>query len=234
MPFTEWDRLNTVISSQDLAWSDIRARLLSIIGDLDHLRRTDQIEEGPYRQKGNRFRNTIRALIRARCGVDMPNRRVSGRTDRHDLDLVWEQQDEVLIAIEAKMIGSPAHVRLGRRYVERSIGIDIDKRTKEMKYTAIDLKRSTAPEGIGNWSDWRTSTQPHFAVALLMRLAGRNRVDAVKRKVEGLAEYVDAVGLALYRENSNGTLSWVPVSSSSFLDIGELVNTACTWVQDRQ
>jgi hypothetical protein len=189
----------------------------------------DQIEEGVYRQKGNRFRDTVQALIQAQCNVDMPDGRVDGRTDRHDVDLVWMKEGKLTVAIEAKMIGSPGHIRHGNSYQERSIGIDIDKRIKEMKYTAIDLKRYSSPENIGTWSAWRDATLPHFAAALMMRLAGRNRVDTVRRKVEGLAGYLDAIGLALYHENPDGTLSWVQVSSPIVLDIGQLVDTISGW-----
>lgn len=233
MSFTEWDKLNSKIRNQSLGWSAIRGGLLRVVEGLNDLRRTNQIEEGAYRQKGNRFRDTIRALIQAQCGVDMPNGRVDGRTDRHDVDLVWTQEGRLMVAIEAKMIGSPGHFRHGTRFRERSIGIDIDKRIKEMKHTAVDLKRHTVPESIGTWSAWRSDTPPRFAAALLMRLAERNRVNTVRKKVEGLTEYLDAVGLELYRENPDGTLSWVSVSSPVVLDIGQFVDAICSWYRSQ-
>jgi hypothetical protein len=231
VPFTQWDILNEKIRNRGLGWSDIQGHLLEVIKDIDKLRREDQIEEGTYRQKGNRFGDTLRALIQARCGVNMPDGHVEGRTDRHDVDLVWIQEGRLKIAIEAKMIGSPSHLRHGTLYQERSIGIDIDKRIKEMKYTGIDLKRHTSPQNIGTWSTWRNNTPPRFAAALLMRLAGRNKVDTIRRKVEGLAEYLNAVGLALYREDPDGTLSWVALNSQVIFGIGKLVDVVCSWLE---
>lgn len=67
MPTPEWQALNKRIVKGGLRWRDIEDELLSLLVQLDQLRREDRIQEGKYRQKGNYFRDTIIALVKAQC-----------------------------------------------------------------------------------------------------------------------------------------------------------------------
>ncbi|MEM3207360.1 MAG: hypothetical protein QXQ87_04935 [Halobacteria archaeon] len=228
-PFEEWHRMNGEIVQRGKRWSQTRVPLLELVGRLDDLRRSDRIDEGAYRQKGNLFRDTVQALVTARCGVRLKDTKVDGRTDRHDLDFAGFQDEKgtiVVMAGEAKMLGSPPHIRAGKEYGERTISIDIDKRLKEVKYTPIDLKRHQDSEIRKGWTQWLEETQPKFFSAWLCRLAARDRLDRVIRKLEGLREYNNGVGVAIYRE-SGGRYEWVDVQSKKLADMDGLVDLIC-------
>lgn len=228
-PFEEWRRLNLEIVKSRRRWSQIHIPLLKLIGHLDYLRRNDRIDEGAYRQKGNLFRDTVQALVAARCGVQLKDTKVFGRTDKHDLDFAGFQDEEgtvLVMAGEAKMLGSPPHTRAGKEYGERTISIDIDKRLKEVKYTPIDLKRSQDSEIQKGWAQWLEETRPMFFSAWLCRLAKRDRLERVVRKFEGLREYNNGVAVAIYRENG-GRYEWVDVQSKKLTGMDGLVDLIC-------
>ncbi|MHC1566409.1 MAG: hypothetical protein ACXQTD_01400 [Candidatus Syntropharchaeia archaeon] len=181
-------------------------------------------------RKGNYFKNTIIALIQARCDVALREEALVGHTDVHKVDFAFINSGRSIelyvIAGEAKMLGSPPHVKGSRKYPERTISIDIDKRIKEVKYTPIDLKREFSTERIGKWQEWIDRTYPKFFSAWLLRLGTGNRLDHVVDKLEGVCEYNNAVGVAIYRE-VNEKYRWVEISSSKLLSIDQLVEEIC-------
>lgn len=241
MPYTDWKNLNKLIVNKHLRWEDINERLLHITQEIDNLRKTDRIPEGIYRQKGNIFRDTVAALVESRCNIKLTERRVHGRTDKHVIDLTLTNDqshkqvtaDAIVVAGEAKMIGGPKHERGGKSYRERTIQIDIDKRAKEVKYTPIDLKRFVKPKAEAGWRNLIEETSPAFFSAWLMRLATKDRIEHITAKLEGMTEYQDAVGVAIYDESQTGQYRWVNVKSANpkILTIGELIDWICKLIR---
>lgn len=233
MPTLKWEEFNRRIVSESLRWEEVQEELLYILAELDKLRREDRIEEGKYRQKGNYFRDTIIALVKARCGIELREREIPGRTDVHRVDLSYLQDAEhpqrgfVLLAGEAKAMGSPEHQRANRHYPERTLTIDIDKRIKEVKYTSIDLKRRSDPEVTRSWNEFILETSPAFFSAWLMRLGVQDRIEHVFEKLVGVSEYTNGVGVAIYRERDDGFYEWVSAIQAPLLTIGALIDTIC-------
>jgi len=238
MPTCRWKMLNYRIVQEKLRWKDIQGELLDLLAELDQLRREDRIPEGRYRQKGNYFRDTIIALIKAHCGFELRERELPGKTDVHRVDFSYLQDAEdprrgfVLLAGEAKAMGSPEHKRGGKRYPERTLTIDIDKRIKEVKYTSIDLKRRSDPQVTKEWAEFIMETPPAFFAGWLMRLATRNRLEHIFEKLMGVAEYTNGVGIALYRERADGHYEWIEKVPKPLLTIEELVEEICRHLRD--
>ncbi len=148
-----------------------------------------------------------------------------GRSDKHAVDLAAFESSTggpiLVLAGETKMIGSPPHATKSEHYPERTISIDIDKRTKEVKYTPIDLKRVNDPEVSGGWSSWLNKTKPVWVSAWLCRLGSKDKLHNVQEKFESLREYNNATAVAIYRE-LNGVYEWVPMHSTGLLDLDQL------------
>lgn len=237
MPFTRWNNLSARIIAEHLSWEDVRDDLLRVIQELDSLRKGGLVPEGKYRQKGNAFKDTIAALAESRCGVQLTERRVSGRTDIHTVDITLTvdaragrnvSADAVVIAGELKMIGSPEHRSGEELKPERTISIDIDKRVKEVKYTPVDLKRYVNPETEGGWGEFVEETFPLFFSGWMMRLASADRLEHIVAKLEGMTEYNNFVAAAIYKEK-DGRYHWVDITSENpkILGIGELIDRIC-------
>ncbi len=228
--FARWRSLNQEIVRRRLSWREIKQDLLELISETDALWRDGKITAGVYRQKGNLFRDTVISLVEARCGQRVEGRKVDGRSDKHVVDLAATELSEgkpvLVLAGETKMIGSPAHADRSERYPERTISIDIDKRTKEVKYTPVDLKRVNDSEVSGGWSSWLGKTKPMWVSAWLCRLASKDNLLNVQAKFESLREYNNAVAVAIYRDR-NGVYEWVRIESSNLLDLDELTELIC-------
>lgn len=242
MPYTDWAALNQRIVEQRLEWHQVREPLLVILAELDSLRRLGEIPEGKYRQKGNYFRDTIIAL-EARCAIRLVERRIEGMTDIHNVDLchlqpraegnlsvaVFAGEVKAVFAGEVKAMGSPSHRRGEIDYPERSLGIDIDKRSKEVKYTPIDLKRKNTQGPIGAWEEWLDRTRPFFCSAWLLRLAQNDSLPRILRKLRGIADYNNGVGAAIFRQAARGDYEWIHFHAPHprLGDIGALIETMC-------
>jgi hypothetical protein len=237
MPVQSWEELNRRIVQENLRWREVQEQLLNILVELDRLRREDRIPEGRYRQKGNYFRDTIIALIEASCGFKLYEQELPGKTDRHRVDISYLQNYEnprqgfVLLAGEVKAMGSPEHEREGKRYPERTLTIDIDKRIKEVKYTSIDLKRLADPTVSRGWYRFIRETPPAFFTAWLLRLAAQDRLEHVFEKLKGISEYTNGVGVAIYREWSAGQYEWIEKVPDPLLTIGEFIELICRFLQ---
>ena len=234
MPTPRWKMLNHRIVHEKLQWKDIQEELLAILAELDTLRQEDRIPEGRYRQKGNYFKDTIIALVKAHCGFILREREIPGRTDVHRVDLSYlqnaedPQQGVVLLAGEAKAMGSPEHERSGKRYPERTLTIDIDKRIKEVKYTSVDLKRRADPQVSKDWDSFITETPPAFFAAWLMRLAAKDRLEHILEKLIGVAEYTNGVGVALYHgEGEGAAYKWITEIPEPLFSIESLIEAIC-------
>lgn len=159
------------------------------------------------------------------------------RENRVDLSYVHNANNPargfVLLAGEAKAMGSPPHERSGRHYPERTLTIDIDKRIKEVKYTSVDLKRRFDPEVSKGWAKFIAETPPAFFSAWLMRRGARDRLEHVFEKLVGVAEYTNGVGVALYQEREDGTYEWVTAVPSPLLTIESLVETICHYLRSK-
>jgi len=109
------------------------------------------LPEGEYRQKGNAFRDFISELIfvRSEGTYRLLDRKVRGYTERnHDVDLAYVVGGRVIVAGEVKMTGSPPHSRGSYVQKERKTQSDLDKRLKEVKFTAVDLKLYHTPNEV--------------------------------------------------------------------------------------
>ncbi len=145
------------------------------------------------------YRNTIISLITARCesrglSISPKERALEGRTDLHKVDFAYPLEGDPIIAGEVKAIGSPEH----NGYGERHIGIDIDKRVKEVKYTPIDLKRKFDPLISKGWFTWVDKTQPKFYVFWIMRQGKKNSLNRILGKVASVGEYANGVSAVIY------------------------------------
>jgi hypothetical protein len=201
-----WRALVSEIVQRRYRFADIEDSFLDIMCDLNDLRRHGEIEVGIYRQKGNYWRDMIVALIESLCGIRMRERRIQGWTDVHAVDFSYVEtisgKEIPIIAGEAKMLGSPAHIRpTGERYGERPTSIDLDKRLKEVKYTPIDLKMKFG-RFVASWEEWIEQSFPKFFSFWACRVGERNHIDLLINKFQGLRKYNNGVGVFLYEEKN--------------------------------
>lgn len=159
-----------------------------------------RIPPGTYRQKGNRFRDLIRVLIRRRCGVDFFERDLEGLTDRHKVDLVFPARGPPLIGIEVKMAGRPGHTDEGGfQRPPRGGEVDLDKRLKEVKYTPIDLKLRETGTRVREWDEWIRDSVPYFYTIWGFLMGNERRLEPTIDKFANLARhYNNGVGVFLY------------------------------------
>ncbi|NJE60722.1 hypothetical protein [Thermococcus sp. 21S7] len=195
------------------------------------------LPDGEYRQKGNAFRDFISELIFVRSDHQyrLVDKKVQGYTERnHDVDLAYVVRGTVLVAGEVKMTGSPSHRRGNYIQKERKTQSDLDKRLKEVKFTAVDLKLRHTPNDIlikitSNstpsstnlplwWDEWIKTSVPGFYSFWASRLAsgqrrGNKTVNAdnpslLLEKFDKLRKYNNAVGVFMFREEGD---RYVPV-----------------------
>jgi len=206
----------------DIFWKHVESRRIS-----------GNLPEGDYRQKGNAFRDFISELIYIRSDgqyrlVDI---RIPGYTEKnHDVDLAY-----LHVAVgEVKMTGSPAHRRGNALQKERKTQSDLDKRLKEVKFTAVDLELYYTPTNVAKdvilsvqdeeklpnpwWEEWIKLSVPGFYSFWASRLAsGRIKYGKVVNadnpsllleKFQNLSRYNNAVGLFMFKEDGR---RYIPV-----------------------
>jgi len=185
-----------------LRFIDVELDVLNAMQQMNNQWIAGTIEEGVYRQKGNRFRDLIIALIQSRCGVELKERRVKGLTDLHTIDIVYPEGGDPILACEVKMLGTPSHTLAdGTTKPERGGAVDLDKRLKEVKYIPIDLKLEYTGTNVGDWRQWVKRSKPKFFSVWACYIGQRekNRMNGMLRKFEDLrAYYNDGVGLLFY------------------------------------
>jgi len=170
---------------------------------LNSYRRKGLVPEGEYRQKGNAFRDMLIELIKKRSGIRLEDRRVEGFTDIHDIDLVFMPDNILKVAGEVKLLGTPAHLlESGEEKPERAGHVDVDKRLKEVKFTAVDLKLRYSGINVGMWDDWIANAKPAFYSIWGCMIGEKTpkKVDLLTRKFIGLRKYNNGVGVLFYTE----------------------------------
>jgi len=232
-PFDAWGRLNRKIVEERLSFTSIQEELLRILWRLDERWKKGAVDQGLYRQKGNYYRDTITSLIRARCllrGADvvLKERTLQGRTDVHKVDFAFPESGDPIVAGEVKAIGSPPH----RQYPERPIGIDVDKRIKEVKYTPVDLKRRAAPTISKPWQEWVKHTKPKFYVFWIMRRGARNSVDKILGKVASILEYANGVSAVMYEERER-SYAYIFTGGNEISTVDGLTREICDQILER-
>ncbi len=220
---------------------------------VETLRIRGLLPEGEYRQKGNAFRDFISELIFVRSGgtYRLLDKKVRGYTERnHDVDLAYVVGDTVLVAGEVKMTGSPPHRRGSYAQKERKTQSDLDKRLKEVKFTAVDLKLYHTPNKVivkilsnnGNllstdlplwWDEWIKASIPGFYSFWASRLASgqlkndkvvnADNPDLLLDKFDKLRKYNNAVGVFMFREE-NG--KYVPVKTERIKKLNLMIDDA--------
>lgn len=219
-----------------IRFQDIEDVFLDFMQAVNGLRRKGKFPAGQYRQKGNWWRDLMAALVKARCGVVMPDRRVEGLTDIHSLDMVYpDPLGEVgapLIVVEAKMLGSPEHIEPdGTRRPERGGAVDLDKRLKEVKYTPIDLRLKYTGLVASDWEEWNRTAIPKFYSLWAFRVASRERQTVQRRimdKMIGLARYYNTrVGFYLYEEDKGGQYRRFSAAVPRGHTVDEVIEAIC-------
>lgn len=151
------------------SFSKIQSHLLKALSALDVRRVTGEITDGIYRQKGNRFREIIEAIVFNRCQFRFDETKLRGYTSTHKVDHFFGFNSTKLdnrvpfIAGETKLAGTPSWMDAGRMRPERIGTVDLEKRTKEIKFTAVDLRLKFAEKSrFSNFEDLLMHGTPRF------------------------------------------------------------------------
>lgn len=217
-------------------FQDIEEAFLEFMQAVNGLRRKGKFPAGQYRQKGNWWRDLMAALVKARCGVVMPDRRVEGLTDVHSLDMMYPdplvEVSGSLIVVEAKMLGTPEHIEPdGTRRPERGGAVDLDKRLKEVKYTPIDLRLKYTGPVASDWEEWNRTAIPKFYSLWAFRVASRERQTVQTRivnKMVRLARYYNTgVGFYLYEEDEGGQYRSFSAAVPRGHTVDEVIEAIC-------
>ncbi len=182
------------------------------------------------------YRDTVISLIIARCkskgiSISIKERALKGRTDLHKVDFAYPLEGDPVVTGEVKAIGSPEHVGFDERY----IGMDIDKRVKEVKYTSIDLKRKFGPLVSKDWFTWISETQPKFYVFWIMRQGEKNSLNKVLEKIVSIREYANGVSAVIYASaGSHYRYVFLGSSQQRILSVDDLVNDICNIISEIQ
>lgn len=198
-----WDDLFELIrSTPDVRFRDIREIFLATAQSYNELWVAGELDEGIYRQKGTRWQQVIATLIKSRTGVELSGGEIQGLTSTHRPDMVLLRTDGIpIIAGEAKMTGTRAHVMpSGVTRPERGASVDLEKRLKEVKYTAVDLKLRYSGLQVGEWQAWIRSSLPRFYSFWAFLIVGRDRPEWILGRMRSLREYYhDGVGVSMFR-----------------------------------
>ena len=229
----EWEAIiHKVQAIPGITFSQVEDDLLRAMEALNSRWRAGVIDEGVYRQKGNRWRDLITELVKARCSVTLRGRRIHGLTDLHVVDMAYPATGDPVLVIEAKMLGTPAHQTADGRYrPERGGGVDLDKRLKEVKYTPVDLKLRYTGMEVGDWKRWVKTARPKFYSLWACYLGARElaNIEAMIEKFQRLKEYYnDGVGVFLYKQGEReGEYTKVEVPKLDELLVDDVIGDIC-------
>lgn len=231
-----WNTLiQKVQTTSGIRFQEIEDDFLQTMEALNSQWRVGQIDEGVYRQKGNRWRDLIIELVRSRCSVVLRGRKLQGLTDLHVVDMAYPTEGDPILAVEAKMLGTPAHLLAnGRRKPERGGAVDLDKRLKEVKYTPIDLKLKYAGTDIGHWSRWLKGARPKFYSLWACYLGVRELANAAAmiEKFRKLKEhYNDGVGVFFYAQREGEGYAPVHMPELDVFLVDDIVDQICRVVR---
>ncbi len=235
-----WNALLDRAEQPGTRFQNIEEAFLEFMQAVNGLRREGEFPAGQYRQKGNWWRDLMAALVKARCGVVMPDRRVEGLTDVHSLDMVYPvplvEVGTPMIVVEAKMLGSPEHIEPdGTRRPERGGAVDLDKRLKEVKYTPIDLRLKYTGPVVSNWEEWNRTAIPKFYSLWAFRIAIREgyvvQTRIVDRMVRLARYYNTGVGFYLYEEDESGQYRRFSAAIPQGHTIDEVIEAICNDVR---
>lgn len=198
-----WENLFALIrNTPDVHFRSVQQAFLETAQAYNEMWIGGQLDEGLYRQKGTRWQQVISSIITARTGVALTGGGVEGLTSTHRPDMVLLRDDGVpLMTGEAKMAGTRAHVTpAGVRRPERGGSVDLEKRLKEVKYTAVDLKLRYSGTQVGDWQTWIRSALPRFYSFWAFLIVGRDRPEWILQRMRSLREYYhDGVGVCMFR-----------------------------------
>lgn len=223
------DIVNEITGHPNVRLADVLPDVLQVAADMNHLWVRGLLAEGKYRQKGARWNRLLREILVARTGVNVGERTLAVLTGLHRVDLA--PLDSVLPAFtaEVKVLGTPAHrTAAGEQHPARGGSADLEKRLKEVKHTAVDLKLYYGGTTVGEWDDWIARAKPLFYSFWIFLLTARDNLQAMTAKLRALrAHYHNGVGALFFRATAEGYVPLVDSEVEAFdIDrvIDEIVN----------
>lgn len=195
-----------VRASRETRWSAIEDAFLAIVSEFDGLFVTGQMDIGNYKAKARYFNDLIAQLLTNSTGRVIATRakRPGLSFPAHDVDVAYPFEARFIpVALgEVKIAGMPPYP--GNINTSgpagRPVSQDLDKRVREIGFTAIDLKRG-ANEAIrltktGGGRDFT----PLYVCVYAARAATDGDLAATVMKLRALRDhYADGVGVFLYR-----------------------------------
>lgn len=210
-----WDTVWNAIEQDPVpTFQKIKPLFLAAMQSYDADWVAGRLDEGIYRQKGERFRRVLTSIIAARTGVTVTARTVDGLTSAHRPDIVVQDRTgEPLLAGEVKMSGTRGHVTpQGVQRPDRGASVDYEKRLKEVKYTSVDLKLRYEGLQVNHWTDWIHTARPPFYVFWACLILGRDRPSRMIQRFDALQRYYcQRVGLFFFhQDDTSGRYAELP------------------------
>jgi hypothetical protein len=227
-----------VAAARETRWVAIEDAFLAIVSEFDELFVTGQMDIGNYKAKARYFNDLIAHLLANSTGRVIATRakRAGLSFPAHDVDVAYPAEASYIpLALgEVKIAGMPPYPGNVNTSGEtgRPVSQDLDKRIREIGFTAIDLKRG-ANEAIrltktGGGRDFT----PLYVAIYAARAASDGDLAATVRKLTALRDhYADAVGVFLYRApNAKRPTSYEKVDPGQELRIDEVLAAFSTRV----
>lgn len=232
-PFTE---LIEAIPSEDIRrFSDLQDRFIEAMSAFDKEQAAGHLTSGQNQAKGLFF-NEVIALLIERCvgqglGVARRGKRPGILLENVDVDICYPPDPGTRpeVIAETKMLGTPKHPgspRQGR--LGRPGSSDLDKRTREIALSVIDLKLADAQGGttaIGDITTWIQQTRPPFFAFFGHRVVSEGDLKKIIDRADLLdGSYANGVGLVLYEpvdsSTDEGLVTYrsIPVPRSKSID----------------
>jgi hypothetical protein len=219
------DLFNDIAVRPNVRFSELLPDVLQIAAEVNHLWTHGLLAEGEYRQKGTRWNRLLREIIVARTGVSVGERTLAGLTGLHRVDLAPLGEMSPAFAGEVKVLGTLAHLtKAGEQRLARGGSTDLEKRLKEVKHTAVDLKLYYSGTTVGEWGDWIARATPPFYSFWVFLLTPHDNLMAMLAKLRALrAYYHNGVGALFFESTTEG---YVPLSNSDLtaFDIDNVID----------